>query len=299
MTTWPAIATVLFFWLFNFVLFTSLGSRSKTHAGLILVAAASYWLLTRAGNKKANSRSSPEGMSVTQSSAGKETIQSERSTNLEGAMKRPRDALSQTTQVESTDNDDQIYARIAEELETGATDKGLWTRLFAQCGGDEKQTTVLYIKQRAERLIEAEQVRNREMVRERAAEAERLEKLRFEALALREKLVPENITKELTAEIAKLSATQDALALLNKVRLNRRAEVQALLDEKPLLVAVFNSDGDTALHIAVREKYAEMAHLLLKRGGRPDKKNQFNETPSEYAAKHGLVEFEKLLRGEP
>jgi hypothetical protein len=32
----------------------------------------------------------------------------------------------------------------------------LWTRLFAECDGDEKQTKILYIKHRAERLISAE-----------------------------------------------------------------------------------------------------------------------------------------------
>lgn len=54
---------------------------------------------------------------------------------------------------------DRIYALIATELETGAQEKGLWTRLFAQCGGDEKQTKVLYIKERANRLIFSERSR--------------------------------------------------------------------------------------------------------------------------------------------
>lgn len=60
-----------------------------------------------------------------------------------------------TTDYQATIDEDRVYRQIAEELETGATDKGLWTRLFAECGGDEKQTKVLYIKQRAERLIAA------------------------------------------------------------------------------------------------------------------------------------------------
>jgi uncharacterized RDD family membrane protein YckC len=52
-----------------------------------------------------------------------------------------------------------VYAEIAKELETGVADKGLWTRLFAECGGDEKQMKVIYIKQRVERLIASERVR--------------------------------------------------------------------------------------------------------------------------------------------
>lgn len=53
-------------------------------------------------------------------------------------------------------DEERIYADIAKELEDGTADKGLWTRVFAECGGDDKQTKVLYIRQRAERLISAE-----------------------------------------------------------------------------------------------------------------------------------------------
>jgi hypothetical protein len=52
-------------------------------------------------------------------------------------------------------DEERIYTAIASELEGGVADKGLWTRLFAECGGDEKQTKVLYIKQRAQRLMAA------------------------------------------------------------------------------------------------------------------------------------------------
>jgi hypothetical protein len=54
---------------------------------------------------------------------------------------------------------DRIYAKIAKELETGSMIKGLWTRLYAECDGDEKRAKVLYIKQRAEKLIAAERLR--------------------------------------------------------------------------------------------------------------------------------------------
>lgn len=74
-------------------------------------------------------------------------------------------------------DEDRIYTVIANELETGVADKGLWTRLFAECGGDEKQTKVHYIKQRADRLISAERSRLEQAASESAAEAERVEKL--------------------------------------------------------------------------------------------------------------------------
>ncbi len=49
--------------------------------------------------------------------------------------------------------EDRLYEQIAQEIETNTVDKGIWTRLFAECGGDEKQIKVLYIKQRVEKLI--------------------------------------------------------------------------------------------------------------------------------------------------
>jgi len=67
-------------------------------------------------------------------------------------------------------DEEPIYAVIAKELETGVADKGLWTRLFAECGGDEKQTKVRYIKDRADRLISAERSRLEQAARKQAAE---------------------------------------------------------------------------------------------------------------------------------
>lgn len=59
--------------------------------------------------------------------------------------------LSAGTPQPSVD-EDRVYAEIAKELETGVADKGLWTRLFAECDGDEKRIKVAYIKQRAAKL---------------------------------------------------------------------------------------------------------------------------------------------------
>lgn len=52
-----------------------------------------------------------------------------------------------------------IYEFIAEEFETDSIDKGLWLRLFSECGGDETQTKVLYIRQRFEKLAVIERAR--------------------------------------------------------------------------------------------------------------------------------------------
>lgn len=75
-------------------------------------------------------------------------------------------------------DEEQIYTQIAEEIETGMTDKGLWTRLFAECEGDQIQIKVLYIKQRANRLIAAERLRLTQLKHEHAVELEKAESLR-------------------------------------------------------------------------------------------------------------------------
>jgi len=89
------------------------------------------------------------------------------------------DAISPKTTID----EDHIYTEIAKELETGMVDKGLWTRLFSECGGDERATKVAYIRRRSERLISDEKSRIEMALRQRASEVER--KLRFET-SLRE-----------------------------------------------------------------------------------------------------------------
>lgn len=44
---WPAIGICASFWVFNVILFTALGSKSRSHFALTLVAFVSYWLLRR------------------------------------------------------------------------------------------------------------------------------------------------------------------------------------------------------------------------------------------------------------
>lgn len=45
-----------------------------------------------------------------------------------------------------------IYTQIGDELESGSIDKGLWTKLFAEVGGDEARVRARYIDARARTL---------------------------------------------------------------------------------------------------------------------------------------------------
>ncbi|MFZ5620684.1 MAG: DUF4328 domain-containing protein [Pseudomonadota bacterium] len=104
-------------------------------------------------------------------SVSQQTIPSEPLT-ITADMHRDNTA-SQWSETDSV-NEERIYEAIARELETGSIDKGLWIRLFAECNGDENRTKVLYIKQRAEKLIYNERSRLAEMARARAIEEEQL-----------------------------------------------------------------------------------------------------------------------------
>jgi len=76
--------------------------------------------------------------------------------------------LSNTTPIKETANthesniknlEDWAYEQVGEELNSNNPDKGLWTKAFAQADGDDKQTKVLYIRARVEKLITVEQAR--------------------------------------------------------------------------------------------------------------------------------------------
>ena len=121
------------------------------------------------------------------------------------------DRHSMTGYAESTVvDDDEIYAAIATELKNGATNEGLWIRLFAEYDGDENRTKVAYIKQRAEKLIAAERSRLAALKIQRDEEAVRFEKIRLEGLSLREQLSSSNLSAEVREQLNRLSETHTA-----------------------------------------------------------------------------------------
>jgi len=62
--------------------------------------------------------------------------------------------------------EDWAYEQVGNELESNNPEKGLWTKLFVQAGGDDKQTRLLYISARVEKLIAMEKVRLSDISRE-------------------------------------------------------------------------------------------------------------------------------------
>ena len=56
MDKWPAIGTCTIFLFLNIIIFTALGSKSKTHGALTLVAFVSYWILHNSMKVKESSQ---------------------------------------------------------------------------------------------------------------------------------------------------------------------------------------------------------------------------------------------------
>lgn len=65
---------------------------------------------------------------------------------------KPTVPIAKPSQDTTEAYEDRLYAQIAKELDTDTVDKAIWTKVYAQAGGDEKQTRVLYIKARYARL---------------------------------------------------------------------------------------------------------------------------------------------------
>jgi hypothetical protein len=200
-----------------------------------------------------------------------------------------------TSLIQTVLDDERIYATIAKEFESGIADKGLWTRLFVECEGDERRTKVLYIRQRAERLLAVEKLRLEREAREHVDEAAKLEPIRTNSMSLIELLRVRNFTKELLNRLEDLSMTHAAVMMLNSVAQNNLQEVRDLISDEPLLVAVKNSKGNTPLHIAVREENLEMARFLLENGAITEVNNNDYWTPLQYAIYSRQDEMVSLL----
>lgn len=207
----------------------------------------------------------------------------------------PPAVTSSALQQNFTVDEDAVYAAIANELKTGATDEGLWTRLFAESDGDENRTKVAYIKQRAEKLIALEQSRLAKIKRQFDEEAARLEAIRLESLSLREQLSAGYQSEEIREKLKLLSGSYTAVMFIGKVRNNLLHDVESLLKDNPLLVAVTNSDGNTPLHLSIMEKYVKMSQLLLEKGAPTYTENNDGDTPLNLARKTGKQSLVALI----
>lgn len=143
------------------------------------------------------------------------------------------------------ESDDWAFEKVVDEFETSTTDKVLWTRVFAESGGDENKTKALYIQRRVNVLVEAERKRLAEE-HAREVEARRQRDVQAELIRMRElKARQEEETRRREAESLGKAEHQKAEAA-EKTRqaeeqARRRHELQeAKFDDLEKVAAVLN-----------------------------------------------------------
>tara|TARA_A100001011_G_C14267321_1_gene825326 strand:- start:1267 stop:1914 length:648 start_codon:yes stop_codon:yes gene_type:complete len=81
--------------------------------------------------------------------------------------------------LEALEKENSYYQKVAEDLNMGDRDEGMWSKAFSRSKGDHKETESIYIKLMVEKIIIEEQLKGTEE-EERKKEEEKLEKEREE-----------------------------------------------------------------------------------------------------------------------
>jgi hypothetical protein len=179
------------------------------------------------------------------------------------------------------DTEDRIYAQVGEEIESGNTDKGIWTRAFAQAGGDDKQTRVLYIQSRVAKLLAVESEQNEARLAEQQAEVNEQERLKRVSLQLKMGAIGGD---EANGAVSEKLASSFLLAVRN----GAIKQVERMIEETPILLAVRNKGGDTCLHIAARENHTGLIKLLAEHGAYANARNDEGKTARDIASSMGF-----------
>ena len=87
--------------------------------------------------------------------------------------------------LEALEKENSYYQKVAEDLNMGERDDGMWSKAFSRSKGDLKETESIYIKLMVEKIVIEEQLKETEK-EERKKEEEKLEKEREEKERLEE-----------------------------------------------------------------------------------------------------------------
>lgn len=182
-------------------------------------------------------------------------------------------------------DEDHFYGIVANELETGNTDKGLWTRLYAEHDGDEKKTKIAYIKRRVDQMLSLEARRKNELIRD-----ENEKSIREQKVAAEIKLKSKGERRmQVLAEISKTKLFDECV---DKIRLKSESPaLEELLMGEPLWAEAVDSNGNTLLHFAVRNRNMHAVQLLLRYEADPNVRNSRGTTPKMEAESMGMYVF--------
>jgi len=183
------------------------------------------------------------------------------------------------------DVEEKAYDQVGQELETNTVDRATWTKAFAQAGGDDKQTRVVYIQLRVEKLVSSGTVRlkaEQDLAEKRAKDEARV---RAAEDLQRSRALPGKISKGLVDAKTAADAVGDlGMQFLNLCRDADLKILKEMVERQPMLLAVADIEGNTALHIVSVSRGHEFIQYFLEAGANRNARNLFGDTPLDAAA---------------
>lgn len=135
-----AVGIVTLFWMLNIGLFTALGSQSKSHGALALVAFVSYAILRKAQRSRPHPRKHKKS----------NQIFSSENNNITSPIEK-----DYRNEIEITNNDlDNFYESALIEYENNDVVKFIHSKAIVEANGDNSKEKALYIKMRVSNLLE-------------------------------------------------------------------------------------------------------------------------------------------------
>lgn len=183
-----------------------------------------------------------------------------------------------------SDLEEKAYDRVGQELESNTVDRATWTRAFAQAGGDDKQTRVLYITMRVEKLVSSGIVRLKAelaLAEQQARDAARTRAVEEQQLI---RALPAKISQGLIdAKTASAAVGETGMQFLELCREADLKTLKQMVERQPMLLAVADNEGNTALHIVSVSRGHEFIQYFLQAGANRQARNLFGDTPLDAA----------------
>ncbi len=113
------------------------------------IAGAFYYFNKKQKGKPITKKTTATTIEAKQENTPKETLTWDEPPKVEEKKVEP----IKTEVTITAKEEEKIYADVAKELKENRRE-GLWTKGFAECGGDEKKTKLYYVKNRVKALME-------------------------------------------------------------------------------------------------------------------------------------------------
>lgn len=218
--------------------------------------------------------------------------------NSQPAVNAMPDIAIESSQQSMPEIEDRLYEQIAQEIETNAVDKGIWTKAFAQSGGDDKLTRVAYIKARFEKLMVTENANLEVLQREREEvarlEQEQLEREREKSKhteKLRQRISLRELSKPESDKVKDLEVSDDSFSFFARCSGGDLDFLTTLIMINPLFLLVRNGSGSTGLHMAVMNKHTDVAKFLAEEGASVSVPNGDGKSPIDLAKESGQTDL--------